>query len=65
MPAGDVASVRVVVVVGEPLPLPNVVIVAASKFFSKHLLSPEEKEQSNGSDERRSCLSGGNSGENR
>lgn len=40
--AGEVASVSVVVVVGEP-PLPNVVTVAASKFFSKHLLSPEEE----------------------
>lgn len=40
--AGDVASVSVVVVVGE-VPLPSVVIVVASKFFSKHLLSPEEE----------------------
>lgn len=62
--AGNVASVRVVVVVGEPLPLPNVVIVVASKFFSKHLLSPEGREQSIGRDERTSRLSGENSGEN-
>lgn len=62
--AGDVARVRVVVVVGEPLPLPNVVIVVASKFFSKHLLSPEGREQSIGRDERTSRLSGEHSGEN-
>jgi len=41
--AGEVARVSVVVVVGE-LPLPSVVIVVASRFFSRHLLSPGESE---------------------